>query len=269
MAAPRTARSRSVLYVIVLSAVTLLAARRVVNPLRGRVQDNMARLDRVGARAAQPIAKQAKRRLSYDALVKENQRLAVELDRARASSLRFDDAVRERRELLALNGFEDPDGYKSVAARIVGMALNNVDQTVRIDRGTTDGVREDMTVISAAGLIGRVIDVSAGHATVMLITDPEMSIGVRFSRTGEVAVSRGQNSGQPLRLELVSLSTRVNRGDRIVTSGLQNSRFPPGLPVGIVQSVKPGSVSQEVLVRPAVDLDRIRFVRVLLRTGEP
>lgn len=269
MAAPRTARSRSVLYVIVLSAVTLLAAQRVIDPLRGRVQDSMARLDRVGARAAQPITKQVKKRVSYDDLVKENSRLVAELDKARASSLRYDDAIRERKELLALNGFEDPDGYKSVAARIVGMALNNVDQTVRIDRGSTDGIREEMTVTSAAGLIGRVVDVSARHATVMLITDPEMSVGVRFSRTGEVALSRGQNSGEPLRLELVSLSAKVSRGDRVVTSGLQNSRFPPGIPVGIVQSVKPGSVSQEVAVRPAVDLQRIRFVRVLIRTAEP
>jgi rod shape-determining protein MreC len=269
MAAPRTARSRSVLYVIVLSAITLLAAQRLVNPLRGRVQDTMSRIDSLGARAAKPATKQIKKRLSYDALLKENERLVSELDKAKASSLRFDDAVRERKELLELNGFEDPDGYKSVQARIVGMALNNVDQTVRIDRGTTNGVREDMTVISAAGLIGRVVDASANNATVMLITDPEMSVGVRFSRTGEVAVSRGQNTGAPLRLELVSLSTKVSRGDRIVTSGLENSRFPPGIPVGIVQSVRSGSVSQEVTVRPAVDLDRIRFVRVLFRTEAP
>ena len=269
MAAPRTARSRSVLYVIVLSAITLLAAQRVVNPVRGRVQDTMGRLDRLGARAAKPATKQIKKRLSYDALLKENERLVAELDKAKASSLRFDDAVRERKELVELNGFDDPDGYKSVQARIVGMALNNVDQTVRINRGSAAGIREDMTVISAAGLIGRIVDVSSRNATVMLITDPEMSVGVRFSRSGEVAVSRGQNAGAPLRLELVSLSTPVNRGDRIVTSGLDNSRFPPGLPVGIVQSVRPGSVSQEVAVRPAVDLDRIRFVRVLLQTEVP
>jgi rod shape-determining protein MreC len=267
MAAPRTARSRSVLYVIVLSAVTLLAAQGVLRPFRERAQDTMSNLDQIGARGAQPLVQQVKKRLSYDALVKENQRLAADLDKARASSLRYDDAVRERKELLALNGFEDPDGYKSVRARIIGSALNNVDQTIRIDRGSTDGIAEDMPVVSAAGLIGRVIDVSAKHASIMLITDPKMSIGVRFARTGEVAVARGQNTDAPLQLELVSLSAKVSKGDRVVTSGLQNSRFPAGLPIGIVDSVRSGSISQEVKVRPAVDLGRIRFVRVLLRTA--
>jgi rod shape-determining protein MreC len=267
MAAPRTARSRSVLYVIVLSAVTLLAAQGVLRPFRGRAKDVMSTLDQVGARAAKPAVNQAKKRISYDDLLKENERLAADLDKARASSLRYDDAVRERKELLALNGFEDPDGYKSVRARIIGAALNNLDQTVRIDRGSKDGIAEDMPVVSAAGLIGRVIDVSANHASIMLITDPKMSIGVRFARTGEVAVARGQNIDSPLRLELVSLSAKVSKGDRVVTSGLQNSRFPAGLPIGIVNSVRSGSISQEVSVRPAVDLGRIRFVRVLLRTA--
>jgi rod shape-determining protein MreC len=267
MAAPRTARSRSVLYVIVLSAVTLLAAQGVLRPFRERAQDTMSSLDQIGARGAKPIVKQVKKRLSYDALVKENERLAADLDKARASSLRYDDAVRERKELLALNGFEDPDGYKSVRARIIGSALNNVDQTIRIDRGANDGIAADMPVVSAAGLIGRVIDVSAKHASIMLITDPKMSIGVRFARTGEVAVARGQNTDSPLQLELVSLSAKVSKGDRVVTSGLQNSRFPAGLPIGIVDSVRSGSISQEVKVRPAVDLARIRFVRVLLRTA--
>jgi rod shape-determining protein MreC len=267
MAAPRTNRSRSVLYVIVLSAVTLLAAQQVIRPIRGRTQDVMSSLDQLGARGASPVVRQAKKRLSYDALLKENQRLNEELDKARASSLRFDDAVRERKELLALNGFEDPDSYKSVRARIIGSALNNIDQTIRIDRGTNHGIAEDMPVVSSAGLVGRVVDVSKNHAAVMLITDPKMSIGVRFARIGEVAVARGQNAGSPLQLELVALSAKVSRGDRVVTSGLQDSRFPPGLPVGIVDRVRSGSISQDVTVRPAVDLARIRFVRVLIRVA--
>lgn len=267
MAAPGTSRSRSVLYVVVLSALTLLAAQRIVQPLRGRVQNSMAKLDAVGGRAAAPVNKALKQRLTYDEQVKEIARLAAELDRAKASSLRYDDAVRERRELLALNGLEDPDGYKSVPARIIGSALNNVDQTIRIKVGAGSGVAKGNPVVSAAGLVGRIVEVSKTTATVMLITDPEMSIGVRFGLSGEVAIGRGQGRGDPLRLDLVALDAEVAKGDALVTSGLQNGRFPPGIPVGRVQVVRPGSINQEVTVRPAVDLARIVFVRVLLRNS--
>jgi rod shape-determining protein MreC len=197
----------------------------------------------------------------------ENIRLHDEVDKLRAASLRYDDAVRERKELLALDGFADPDGYKSLRARIIGTALNNVDETIRIDRGSSDGLAVDLPVVSASGLVGRVVDVSPNHATVRLITDPNMSVGVRFARTGEVAIANGQHQGHPLRLDLVALSAIVAKGDVVVTSGLQNSRFPPSLPVGRVQSARPGSILQEVTVAPAVDLRRISFVKVLLTVG--
>lgn len=263
-------RSRSVLYVVVLSSVTLLAFGRIVSPVRGRIQDRLATLDEVGSRAASPVNKALGKAFSYEQLKRENARLRTELDAARASGLRFDDAVRERKELLALDGFVDPDGYKSIRARIVGSALNNfTEETLRIDRGSNDGVLVDLPVVSASGLIGRIQSVSPKHASVELITDPALSVGVRFARSGEVAIAVGQHTGKPLRLDLVALSAKVAKGDVVVTSGLQNSRFPAGIAVGRVRSVRAGSILQEVQVSPAVDLERIGFVKVLLIRAAP
>lgn len=258
-------RSRSVLYVVVLSSVTLLAFGKALTPVRGRVQDRLATLDRAGSAAASPVNKAVGKALSYDALKKENARLREELDKARASSLRYDGAVRERKELLALDGFIDPDGYKSVRARIIGGPLNNFDETIRIDRGAGEGVAIDMPVVSAAGLIGRISAVSQKHATVELITDPSMAVGVRFARSGEVAVAKGQHRGRALRLDLVALGTKAAKGDIVETSGLQDSQFPAGIPVARVRSVRQGSILAEVTATPVVDLERIGFVKVLLR----
>jgi rod shape-determining protein MreC len=267
--AARASRSRSVLYVVVLSSVTLLAFGRIVAPVRGRVQDRLASLDSAGARAARPVNRVAGKVLSYDAMKKENTRLVAELDKARASSLRYDDAVRERKELLALNGYIDPDGYRSVGARIIGSPLNNFDETIRIDRGSDQGLAVNMPVTSAAGLVGRVSAVSPKHATIELITNPKLSVGVRFSRSGEVAVANGQHAGKPLRLDLVALTAKVARGDVVVTSGLQNSAFPPGIPVGRVRTVRAGSILQDVTISPVVDLERIGFVKVLVTKAAP
>jgi rod shape-determining protein MreC len=253
--------------VVVLSSVTLLAFGKVAAPLRARVQDRVTALDQAGGRLAGPANRLAKKARSNAALEKEVARLRQELDVARANSLRYDDAVRERKELLELNGFKDPDGYKSVRARVIGTALNNLDETIRIDRGSTHGLVVDLPVVSASGLVGRVVDVTPKSATVRLITDTEMSVGVRFARSGEVAIANGQHQGNPLRLDLVSLTAQVAKGDVVVTSGLQNSRFPPEIPVGRVRTVRPGSILQDVTVTPAVDLRRISFVKVLLGTG--
>jgi rod shape-determining protein MreC len=265
MAAPRTSRSRSVLYVVVLCAMTLLAAQRVLQPLRGRVQDVESSLDSFGGRLASPVNKIVSKQLSYDALKKENARLAAELDKEKANRLRYEDAVRERRELLELNGFEDPEKTPFVRARIIGSPLNNVDQTIRIDKGSGAGISKDMTVVSASGLVGRVVAAWPRYADVMLVTDPQMYVGVRFGRTGEVAIAHGQSSGAPLELDLVALGADVRKGDKVYTSGLQNSRFPAEIPVGIVTQVRVGSVSQQVEIRPVVDLGRISFVQVLKR----
>ncbi|HMB43330.1 MAG TPA: rod shape-determining protein MreC, partial [Luteimonas sp.] len=130
-----------------------------------------------------------------------------------------------------------------------------------------DGVQVGQTVIDAGGLLGQIISVEAGSATVLLITDPDHAVPVVVARTGVRLVVYGKGRSDRLELANIPLSSDIRRGDVIVTSGL-GGRFPAGFPVGTVESLAP-DLSHAFLVgrlKPAAQLDRGRDV-LLLRQG--
>src|SRR5207244_4579232 len=124
----------------------------------------------------------------------------------------------------------------AVAARVVATSPSNFQLTVEIDHGIPAGLRKGMPVVTGAGLAGRVVAVSQERATVLLLTDPSFNVGIRLSASGDVGVARGNGIRQPLPVDLVDLATKVTGGEVVVTSGLQGSVFPPGIPVGRVRS---------------------------------
>lgn len=153
-----------------------------------------------------------------------------------------------------------------MAARVVLTPASGFDVTLRIDKGRDAGIAKGMPVVSGGGLVGRVIDVSRKRATVRLVTDSSSSVGVRISSTGDLAVAAGRGTGSTLRVDLVDPATEVAKGEIVVTSGLQNSAFPPGIPVGkvVAANTAAGALQQDVTIEPVVDLRRITFVKVLL-----
>jgi rod shape-determining protein MreC len=121
-----------------------------------------------------------------------------------------------------------------------------------------------MPVISGGALVGRVQRATSHRSTIQLLSDPALSVGVRLARTGDLSVAKGD--GGDMVMSLVEPNTEVHVNDAVVTSGLQNSQYPPSLPVGKVRSAErdDAGLTQSVRVRPLVNLRRLSFVRVLL-----
>jgi rod shape-determining protein MreC len=152
-------------------------------------------------------------------------------------------------------------------APILNIDLDPTRQRLVLDAGSRDGVQVGQTVIDAGGLLGQIIAVEAGSATVLLITDPDHAVPVVVARTGVRLVVYGKGRSDRLELANIPLSSDIRRGDVIVTSGL-GGRFPAGFPVGTVESLAP-DLSHAFLVgrlKPAAQLDRGRDV-LLLRQG--
>jgi len=86
-----------------------------------------------------------------------------------------------------------------------------------------------------------------------------------------VGVAAGRGAGSTLRLDLIDPLSKVDKGEVVVTSGLQQSVFPPGVPVGKVLAAKAGTgaLQQDVTVEPVVDLRRLTFVKVLQWSPAP
>ncbi len=205
--------------------------------------------------------------LRRDQLARENEALRQEVEALRAELARRADAsqrLAELERLLQVKSARPQDGL--LGARVLAVELGPLRQAVAIDRGSDDGLRQGMVVLSEGGsLVGTVSRLYADHAWVTLLTDPRSAINVSV-QTGQgdsrgVAVGR---VGQMPALEMVPREAGVEDGDLVVTSGL-GGKFPPGLLVGVARSVRahPQDVFVRAEVEPAAPLSRLRTVLVL------
>lgn len=273
----RSRRHRFVLVLLVLTSITVITldfrgdSGGLLDGVRSGVRDVFAPVGSAADRVFAPIGDFFGGVTRYGDVKTENERLRAELEESRGELLRQAGADRERQSLLELQQLTFAPNIPAVAARVVSTAPSNFELTVSIDRGSDGGVAKGMPVVTGAGLVGRVSDVSRTRATVLLITDRSSNVGVRLQTSGDIGVATGAGPRAPLRVDLIQLGTNVNQGEAVVTSGLQDSVFPPEVPVGRVRSarVAPGALKQEVTVDPVVDLERLEFVKVLQWGTEP
>ncbi len=122
-----------------------------------------------------------------------------------------------------------------------------------------------MPVVSGQGLMGIVAEASSDEATVQLVTDPDLSVSVRYGRNGNTAVVGGQGGGRPLSVDYVPPRTPVSQGETLFTSGLAHGLFPEGIPVARMSSSSSanGSAQEVVNATPIADLTNPQYVAVL------
>ncbi|HUP69838.1 MAG TPA: rod shape-determining protein MreC [Acidimicrobiales bacterium] len=267
----RSARPRFTLLLLVLTAITLLTLDErsggigVAGGLRDGARDVFAPVQDAADAAFRPIGDFFQGAVHYGDVEKENARLREQLAEHDGVVLQAEDAARERRALLDQQDLEFAGDIPTVAARVVVGPASSFDLTIQIDRGRSSGVGPGMPVAAGAGLVGRVVDVSRSRATILLITDPKSSVGVRLASSGDIGVAAGRGAQSTLRLDYIDPASKVDRGEAVVTSGLQQSAFPAGIPVGKVVAAESGAgaLQQDVTVEPSVDLRRLAFVKVL------
>ena len=108
---------------------------------------------------------------------------------------------------------------KTIAARVIGGGASSEFRTMTIDKGTDDGLRPDMAVIAPTGVVGRIVQPSRRAAKVQLLIDTDAAAGALVERTRVQGVVVGTKDG--LRLDHVSSSADIKKGDRVVTSGVE------------------------------------------------
>lgn len=201
-----------------------------------------------------------------DRLERQNQQLREQL-----RSLRLDkDKAAQLDRLLGSAGM---GGYKILAAQVIS-AGQGFEDTVTIDVGSRSGVKPDMTVMSADGLVGRVTRVGPATATVLLATDQTSSIGSRLEASKEIGIVQGRgrrglggHGGTPLRFQLLDAAAPIHVGQRIVTLGSQGQRpYVPGVPIGVVERIErsTGGLTRTAYVRPFVRFTSLDVVAVVV-----
>jgi rod shape-determining protein MreC len=265
----RANRRRTILALIVLTAVTLITldvrGTGPISAVRGGAHDVVNPIAGASDAVFSPVGDWIDGVTSATALKDENARLRRRLDSTRGRQVSARAATEENKELKKLLDLPFVEDADSIAAPVVDGAPSNFELTVRIGKGESDGVGVDMPVVTGAGLVGRVLEVSRDRSTVLLITDPQSGVGVKIEKSGTTGVVKGRGDGNTVRADFVDPNAAVTKGEIAYTSGQQNSPFPSAIPVGTVSKVTKtlGDLQQDILVKPLVDVSHLDYVKVL------
>jgi rod shape-determining protein MreC len=283
----RGGRSRYVLALLAATAITLVTLDfRGFGPLQ-RAEATMREVlgplaDGVGT-VTRPVRDVWHGIADYDAVKGENDRLRNVVAQLRASRVDGENARDQLDTILAQQHIDTPGATPKRLARVVAGPASSFENTIRIDQGSDAGIAPGMTVRTDAGLVGRVRDVTSNRAVVELADSHGFAVGVRLVGGNAQAtfIARGQAPGSPLELEGdVDPSLGIRDGVALVTSGLDQSLYPPDVLVGRVTGTGWGAAAGErppvtvpggqpaplknVKVDLFVDLRALSYVTVLL-----
>lgn len=212
-------------------------------------------------------------------LQEENRQLRALVEELKAREIRYREIEREYQELRQLLGLHErfPD-LILLDADVIGRDPSSTRQVLRIGwvepSPLTATVRIGMPVISAAGLVGRIIQVYPNAADVLLITDIGSSVSAVIQnddRPTGIVEGRWQ-AGSRLLMRYIPQGDAVNEGDWVVTAGLEmppfeSTSFPRGIPIGQVLHLEVAAdMHQQAELLPAVDLDHLERVMIVLGT---
>ena len=226
-------------------------------------------LQRGASAVVRPVANLAGGLSELGRLRQDNRRLEAEVARLRAQERTYADVLGENRRLRGALRMARRCGCRTVGASVVAGPGSNFQLSVTVDAGARQGVARDMAVVDADGLVGRVTQVSADYATVLLVTDPASGVAAtlagRSARGRAPGIVRGSGA-QLLSFQPVRAGTAVHPGDQVVTQAYQGGVFPAGLPVGVVDRVDPAAAPlvPRVAVRPYAALASLDVVAIVV-----
>jgi len=195
----------------------------------------------------------------------ENRELRQQIEQMRLEQVRMSEDAAQAHRLQQILAFKEQYISKTVAAQVIGSSGTDLSRSVYIDKGSNDGVAPDMAVITANGIVGKVLRVYASTSLVLMINDQTSGVGAMLEKSRLQGVLRGTPNGEVI-LERVMSDEQVTPGDNVMSSG-GDQIFPKGLPVGTVSKVSPGrEMFLNIQIKPAADLSRLE--EVLVVTGK-
>ena len=193
----------------------------------------------------------------------ENERLTDELAQMRVQMQQERALAQQSRSLQQLLDLRSSLEINTTGANVIGAGASAEFRTVTLDKGTSEGLRPDMAVISPSGVVGRVIMPTARASKLQLLIDRNAAAGALVERSRAQGVVVGTGTDR-LRMDYVSGTADLKVGDRVVTSGIDGI-YPKGFVIGQIESIQRGGGEfSGITVRPAVDFSGLESVLVVL-----
>jgi rod shape-determining protein MreC len=271
MATRGTNRARLLLVSLLVTSLLLitldLRGVSVVSSIRGITQSALAPLQSFGSTLISPIGQffsdlfnLNNTRERIDELEKENQEL-------KAQVIFNKDIEGELKQLKGVLDLAGKARFKTVSARVISKGgTATISESIVIDQGSNAGIRRDMTVIAASGLVGVVKSTTANASVVMLMSDPAFRVGVRVAGSQFMGVLSGEGQNR-FSLQMLSAAADISVGDVLLSRGSSgDAPFVPGVPVGKIVFVEnaTGQLTKQARVESFVNLNSIGVVSVVL-----
>ncbi len=230
-------RPRLVLAVLVLASISLITldvrggGHREINRIKTWASDVFDPVRHGIDDLTRPVAGFFAGAFEASSVQRSNAQLREEIG---SLQLQLDQQGDLQRRITVLQNLYDlrfANGIPEVVAGVIDLGTSDFSESIDIDKGTSSGVNVGMPVVSGQGLMGIVVEASTDQATVQLVTDPNLSVSVRYGRAGNTAVVAGQGGGRPLSVNYIPPRTPVTNGELLFTSGLAHGLFPADIPV--------------------------------------
>jgi rod shape-determining protein MreC len=194
---------------------------------------------------------------------RENEQLRRDNDQLKMQVSQLQSKAAEADRLALLLDFrKSHQNVPMLGSRVIATSAGTASATVVLDRGSKDGIRKNMGVITPEGVVGKVVEVFEDTTEVLLLTDKDSGVGAMLGNSRIQSPVGG--TGEPLlAMKYVANDDTVNVGERVVTSGMDKI-FPRDLPIGTIAEIKPGNPFKTIRVRPSANLSRLEEVIVLL-----
>ena len=202
---------------------------------------------------------------TIDSLKEENEQLKqknTQLEEA----LRQLEVIQSENSTLKeyLNLTEQYKSYNTVPAYVINKDTSNYSSLFVINVGSDNGVKENMTVIAAEGLVGHVISVTKDTAKVQTLIDTSNVVSATLENSKDIVICRGTLNGNELKATYVSTDTVLSEGEKLNTSGM-GGIYPKGIYIGSIKKINEtrNITDRSFIVESAVDFENLETVLVI------
>jgi len=198
---------------------------------------------------------------------RENRELRAQIERMKIDEARLSEDARMARRVQTLLAFKEQYVENTIAAQVIGTSGSEQSRVLYLDKGSRDGIKTDMAVITPNGIVGKIVQVFPTSSQVLPINDQFSGVGAMLKDTRLQGILKGAQNGTTT-LQYIMSDEKVEPGEEVLTSG-GDRIFPKGLPVGNVVTVEPGKdLFLNIRVVPAARLDQVEEVLIVTKIME-
>ena len=245
-----------VLVIIFFLAILVVNSKSIANSFRTNFMDASS----VPLKSARAVTSAFKKIIPFASLREENKILRERINLLNRNLEEAKGIYIENNRLKGLMDFKKSIIYRTIPAQVIGRDPTNWSNSIIIDKGLADLIKEDKAVISTKGLVGRIVELGRHSAKILLITDPNSKVGVVIQRNAQGGILIGRPDGT-CKMVYISLDSDVTAGDKVITAGF-GTVFPKDILVGEVVKVdkEPGRLYKYAIVKTSQNLSRLEEV---------